>query len=268
MESAIKKSLPAAMRAPSFLSAFFGRFTRVEQPESLKVMGSVMLGPKDRVCVLEIGESWVVVGSGSNGLTTLAQLHRGGRPLTEKSSVLPSALELGVEQRGMIAGLVQDVGKGSEAESEAQEIAVTLQMPERQPEAQHVDFEAVMAEERASAAIEQEGVSPMADERLVDAVVEQEVVAADAQVEVEVMRDEDGFPDPVEALRAVESEVDAVAVDQAPAIDSAKSFVNEPVVNKSFAQAFAAEDSAPAAVPAASKKSFLSIYSETKAQGK
>src|SRR6476661_3398476 len=59
----------------------------------IKVISSLMLSPKDRVYLVEIGESWLVMGSSANGLTTLAQMHKGGLPLTLHPSQAPFSLE-------------------------------------------------------------------------------------------------------------------------------------------------------------------------------
>lgn len=282
MDATIKKTLPSIFRGTSFLSRLFGGFTRFEQPESLKVMGSVMLSPKDRVCVLEIGDSWLVVGSGSNGLTTLAQLHRGGRPLTEKSEVLPSARALEVEQRSVVAGLVQDVGRGSLLESEAGEIAESITS---EPSAQEVseessaEFQTLMEAERvASAAEDERRTSAEVNEPelpVVQAEADAQTLESAPAVEVAgdgVVRDEDGFPDPIAALRAVEEEpsVEVTPIEQVVSaqVDEKRSFVSEPVVAAAFVAALSDEEQPQPAPASGSKKSFLSVYSETKSQVK
>jgi hypothetical protein len=83
-------------KPPAILGNLFSVFSRrsEEVPVTLKVVSSVMLSQKDRLWVLEVGESWIVVGSGTNGLTTLAQLQKGGLPLNQNGALPPFDLSL------------------------------------------------------------------------------------------------------------------------------------------------------------------------------
>ncbi|MCA1978193.1 MAG: flagellar biosynthetic protein FliO [Thiobacillus sp.] len=55
----------------------------------LNVVGSASVGARERVVVLEIGESWLVVGVGPGNVNAIATLPRGEMPAAAASMPLP-----------------------------------------------------------------------------------------------------------------------------------------------------------------------------------
>jgi flagellar protein FliO/FliZ len=63
---------------------------------SVKVVGGVMLGPRERLVVVEVGETWLLLGVGGGQVSTLHTLPRpeGYTPITQESlpGLLPAHL--------------------------------------------------------------------------------------------------------------------------------------------------------------------------------
>ena len=62
---------------------------RVGSSALLNVVGSASVGTRERVVVLEIGESWLVVGVGAGNVSALATLPKGERPAASAAVPLP-----------------------------------------------------------------------------------------------------------------------------------------------------------------------------------
>lgn len=60
----------------------------------LHVVGSASLGTRERVVVLEIGESWLVVGVGAGTVSALATLPKGDVPARDAAPLPPFAARL------------------------------------------------------------------------------------------------------------------------------------------------------------------------------
>lgn len=98
LAGAADTAAPAASAAGGLLQVFIGlvavlgliaatawmakRFgvTRGGSSALLNVVGSVSVGARERVVVLEIGESWLVVGVGPGNVNSIATLPRGETP--------------------------------------------------------------------------------------------------------------------------------------------------------------------------------------------
>jgi hypothetical protein len=194
-------------KPPALLRNLWSTISRrppVEQV-SLNVVGSLMLTQKDRLWVLEIGESWIVVGSGTNGLTSLAHLRKGGLPITGGILDVPFDLEALKSSGALNLG-----GRNNEAPEQVESIVApapaadcaalsqlleTASVPEPEPEpaapAESTGYapEEVASDMRsdkpdeASAAPDAAPVAPMVAAKEPDVVAHLETVSED-------------FPDP------------------------------------------------------------------------
>lgn len=57
----------------------------------MKVVGGVALGPRERIVLVEVGESWLVIGIVPGQIRTLHTLPRGSSPESEPSPEVPFA---------------------------------------------------------------------------------------------------------------------------------------------------------------------------------
>lgn len=232
-------SLQTRMGAAGGILAHLGRD---KDSQSLRVVGSVSMGARDRVCVLEVGESWIVVGSGSNGLTTLAQLHKGGQPLTERVPVPAAGVLVSERSQSLppvaVASLVSDALRSVASEHEEARVDDAAGAP--------VDSLATVAPAQAEAA-------------------------------AEVVLDGDGFPDPAQAVSVASREAMAVSdqIVAAAATLNRLSSVVEPASDDGVSvqlggslakQEPAAVDSSTQAPEgrAAGNRSFMAVYKEVK----
>ena len=72
------------------LAALFSMFKRrASTPAQMRVIDTVALGPRDRAFIVEVGDSWIVVGQGGNGLSSLATLRKGGTIATDAPKPAP-----------------------------------------------------------------------------------------------------------------------------------------------------------------------------------
>jgi len=67
---------------------------RVGSSALLNVVGSASVGTRERVVVLEIGESWLVVGVGAGNVSALATLPKGEIPSSPAVPLPPFAARL------------------------------------------------------------------------------------------------------------------------------------------------------------------------------
>lgn len=232
-------SLQTRMGAAGGIWAQLGRD---KDSQSLRVVGSVSMGARDRVCVLEVGDSWIVVGSGTNGLTTLAQLHKGGQPLTERVPVPAAGVVLSERPQALapvaVASLVSDALRSVPSTEASGSAAESAAAPE-------VAVQSIASAEQASAQ--------------------------------EVTLDGDGFPDPAQAVTVASREALAVSdqiVAAAATLNRLSSVVESPeeegvsvqlgasaLRQETAAEAVAAS---PADTRPAGNRSFMAVYKEVK----
>ena len=70
----------------------------------LRVVGGVMVGPRERVVLVEVGEEWLVLGVASGGVRLL---HRLPRPATGQPAAAPA------EASAWLQRLLAGTGRGS-----------------------------------------------------------------------------------------------------------------------------------------------------------
>lgn len=254
MDAKIKSALPATFKAPSFLARLFQFFSRpLERTQSIKIVGAVSIGQRDRVCVMEIGESWLVVGSSSNGLTTLAHLNRGGSPLgiqpplpqPQHAQVIP----LDAQQRDELDAIMHKASAGK---------IEHLELPRATVVADGGSSAGIAAErlrQRPAMTEVEEAPAPSAP---IEEPAAAEVVAAPPVItEADVPRDEDGFPDPLAAVTVEELKEQDEAASE-PVIEEP---VVKPMATPTSIAGFRVVDELE---KPDSGKSFLSVYNQIK----
>src|SRR5690606_23302353 len=64
----------ALILACAWAARRFGFASRVQGNASMKIVSTLSLGPRDRVIMLEVDDTWLVVGVNAGGMTTLHSL--------------------------------------------------------------------------------------------------------------------------------------------------------------------------------------------------
>ena len=64
----------ALIFACAWVARRFGLATRISGGANMKVVGSLALGPRDRIVMLDVGDTWLVVGINAGGMNTLHTL--------------------------------------------------------------------------------------------------------------------------------------------------------------------------------------------------
>lgn len=240
---------------------------RASTPSQMRVIDTVALGPRDRAFIVEVGESWVIVGQGGNGLSSLATLRKGGAIATDAPKPAPvieteAGERIDFAERARLTSDEQHAQDATAAASLEQSEALVVHSPDvipsmtkflsggdvsQQPVMFSVEepvlFEAAPAVEPPAAT----DAPLLAEAASVAREIPQSVTeihqllatATGGAAPASVTRDDDGFPDVVEAVKA-RSQAEAAA--------------DEPV--QSVADAVAADGSP--------KRSFLKMYSEVK----
>lgn len=259
-QAALQSFVPPRVGLLSALRSMFMR--RASTASQMRVIDTVALGPRDRAFIVEVGESWIVVGQGGNGLSPLATLRRGGAIATDAPPASPVIEnEAGeridfAERARLKSGHAQDIASATSPEApealaaHAPEVISSMtkfltgeasEQPVMFPVDEPVKFEA------APAAPAQGSDAPLlADAGAVGEIAQSvpeiaeihQLLATAGAAPASVARDDDGFPDVVEAVKA-RSQAEAAA--------------DEPV-----------QPVADVAAGAGPKRSFLQMYSEVK----
>lgn len=70
-----------------------------EKKPVIALVGHLNVGVRQKVSVIEIGETWLVVGSSEGGLTNLAQLRSGGRPIVSSQILMQPPAQVSAQQQ-------------------------------------------------------------------------------------------------------------------------------------------------------------------------
>src|SRR5690606_5923682 len=79
----------ALILACAWAARRFGFAGRVQGAAAMRVVSTLTLGPRDRVIMLEVDDTWLVVGVNAGGMTTLHSLPAKAAPAAPAAPVRP-----------------------------------------------------------------------------------------------------------------------------------------------------------------------------------
>nr|MBF0682989.1 flagellar biosynthetic protein FliO [Pseudomonas sp.] len=79
----------ALILACAWAARRFGFANRVQGGAPMKIVSTLSLGPRDRVIMLEVDDTWLVVGVNAGGMTTLHSLPAKAAPAAPATPVRP-----------------------------------------------------------------------------------------------------------------------------------------------------------------------------------